>query len=121
MPVPTNENAVPGVYGKPRPSATAIVATVTASTDTYGARWRNPRRANAYGKTPMRPIAYAVRVETLTPAFAFATVEFTIARKTRIQNSPYSERAMPSQESAPEAPNPANLSGPKATSTAYVV
>ena len=78
------------------------MATVTASTETYGARCRNPNRASAYGKAPMRPIAYAVRVETLTPAFAFAMVELTMARKTSTQNSPYSERAMPSQESAPE-------------------
>src|SRR5689334_18801710 len=121
MPVPTTPNAVVGVYANPSPNATTMVAALTASTDTYGARCRKPSRANAYGKTPMRPIAYEVRVETFTPAFAFATVELTIARKTRIQNSPYSVRAMPSQESLPEAPKPANLSGPKATSTAYVV
>ena len=44
-----------------------------------------------------------------------------MARSTKNQNSPYSERAMPSHDAAPEAPNPANPAGPKATSTAYVV
>ena len=65
-----------------------MVAAVTASTDTYGARWRSPSRANAYGKAPMRPIAYAVRVETFTPALALAIVELTMARNTSTQNSP---------------------------------
>jgi hypothetical protein len=36
----------------------------------------------------MRPIAYAVRVETFTPALALATVELTMARNTSTQNSP---------------------------------
>ena len=50
-----------------------------------------------------------------------ATVEFTIARNTSTQKAPYRLRATPSHESAPEVPKVANLSGPKATSTAYVV
>ena len=44
-----------------------------------------------------------------------------MARNTKNQNSPYSDRAIPTQDAAPAAPNPANAAGPKATSTAYVV
>ena len=44
-----------------------------------------PRNA---GKARIRPIAYAVRLDTLTPALELASVELTIARKTRIQNRP---------------------------------
>src|ERR1700693_2007555 len=74
--------------------------------------------ANKFGKALIRPIANAVLVDTFTPALEFASVELTIARKTRIQNRPYSERARPSHELPPEVLNDANLPGPNATSTA---
>ncbi len=66
----------------------------------------------------MRPIANAVRLDTFTPAFALAMVEFTMARKIRIQNSPYNDRAIPSHDDAPELEKLAKSSGPKATVTA---
>ncbi len=44
--------------------------------------------ASTDGKAPIRPMAKEVRLETLTPALEFASVEFTMARKTRIQKSP---------------------------------
>jgi len=44
-----------------------------------------------------------------------------MARNTKNQNSPYRERAIPSHDTAPELPNPANPEGPNATSAAYVV
>src|SRR5262245_48135390 len=118
MPVPMIWNATSGLYASPRPSDATSVTAVTARIDTYGARWRNAMRANWYGKTPIRPIAKAVRVETFTPALALAIVEFTMARNTRTQNSPYRSRATPSQDEAPELVKFANLSGPKATSMA---
>jgi hypothetical protein len=49
----------------------------------------------------------------LTPAFALAIVEFTMARKTKNQNRPYSDRAMPSQDAAPvPVVKLPNLAGP---------
>jgi hypothetical protein len=54
----------------------------------------------------------------LTPAFAFAIVEFTMARNTKNQNSPYSVRAIPSQEADPALLNPEKPAGPNATSAA---
>src|SRR5712691_204012 len=74
--------------------------------------------ASTDGNALIRPIANEVRLDTFTPAFEFASVELTIARNTRIQNRPYSERARPSHEFAPEVVNVANLAGPNATSTA---
>ena len=41
-----------------------------------------------------------------------------MARNTKNQNSPYSERAIPTHDAAPELPNTENAAGPKATSTA---
>ena len=41
--------------------------------------------ASAFGNTPARPNAKAVRVNTLAPAFALAIVELMIAKRTRIQ------------------------------------
>src|SRR5262245_25884730 len=98
-----------------------MVRTETSRIDTYGARWRVARRASAYGNAPMRPIAKAVRLATLTPALALAIVELTMARKTKNQKMPYRSRATPSHELAPSVPKPENLSGPNATSIAYVV
>src|SRR5439155_77274 len=120
-PVATMPNAVTGSYPKPSPNEIATVAAVTSRIATTGERRRVDSRASAYGNAPIRPIAYAVRVDTFTPAFALATVEFTIARNTSTQKAPYRLRETPSHESAPEVPKVANLSGPKATSTAYVV
>ena len=57
--------------------------------------------ARKRGNAPIRPIAYAVRLDTFTPALALAMVEFTMARNTKNQNSPYSDRARPSQDAAP--------------------
>ena len=65
-----------------------MVTTVTSTIATYGDRLRVAMRASAYGNAPMRPIAYMVRLATLTPALALAIVEFTMARKTRIQKTP---------------------------------
>jgi len=45
-------------------------------------------RARNEGNALIRPIAKDVRLDTFTPAFALAMVELTMARKTRIQNSP---------------------------------
>ena len=53
-----------------------------------------------------------------TPALALPIVELTIARKTKNQNSPYSERAMPSRDEAPDDVKPENPAGPNATSAA---
>jgi hypothetical protein len=53
------------------------------------------------GNAPTRPIAYAVRLDTFTPALALAMVELTMARNTKNQKSPYSERARPSQDALP--------------------
>src|SRR5215472_15062737 len=78
--------------------------------------------ANGDGKALMRPRAKLMRLDTFTPAFEFASVEFTIARKTSIQNSPYSVLATPSHE-LPVLPvlKVSNPRGPVATSIAYVV
>lgn len=70
------------------------------------------------GKTPARPSAKAVRVETFEHALALAMVELTTARKTSTQNSPNEARATPSHEASPDTPKPANLSGPKYTDMA---
>ncbi len=59
-----------------------------------------------------------MRLDTFTPALAFAIVEFTMARNTKNQKSPYSARAIPTHDAAPEAVKPANFPGPNATSTA---
>jgi hypothetical protein len=52
---------------------------------------------------------------------AFAIVELTMARNTKNQNTPNSDRAIPTHDAAPALPNPPNSAGPKATSAAYVV
>ncbi len=44
-----------------------------------------------------------------------------MAKNTKNQNSPYSDRAIPTHDAEPELPNPANAAGPKAAFTAYVV
>jgi len=76
-------------------------------------------RARKWGKAPIRPIAYAVLVETFTPAFALAMVELTMPRNTKNQNAPYKERAMPTQDAAPvPVVKVWNWKGPNATSTA---
>ena len=59
-------------------------------------------RASAAGKARIRPIANDIRDAMFTPALALAIVELTIARKTKNQNSPYSVRAMPSQDASPD-------------------
>ena len=65
-----------------------MVAAVTSRIATIGERCRVDSRASAYGKAPIRPMANAVRLDTFTPAFALAMVEFTIARKTSTQKPP---------------------------------
>ena len=57
--------------------------------------------ARKRGNAPIRPIAYAVLLDTFTPALALAMVELTIARNTKNQNSPYSDLASPSQDALP--------------------
>src|SRR5579871_1682276 len=77
-------------------------------------------RASTFGKAWIRPMANEVRLDTFTPALEFASVEFTMARKTRIQNRPYSEWARPSQEALvvlTKVVKCENLPGPNATST----
>jgi hypothetical protein len=59
-----------------------------------------------------------VRLATFTPALALATVELTIARNTKNQNAPKSDRASPSHDAAPLVVNPLNWAGPNATVTA---
>ena len=44
--------------------------------------------ARKRGNAPIRPIAYAVRLDTFTPALALAMVELTMARNTKNQNRP---------------------------------
>src|SRR5579871_4336909 len=79
--------------------------------------------ASAVGSTLIRPIAYDMREAPFTPAFALAIVELTTARKTKNQKNPYRALAMPCQEAAALElmVKAANLPGPNATSTAYVV
>src|SRR5215470_16211022 len=79
--VATMPNAATGSYPKPSPYEIARVAAVTATMATTGERCRVDSRASAYGNAPIRPMANAVRLATLTPAFELAMVEFTIARK----------------------------------------
>src|SRR5258708_7565264 len=86
MPVATSRNAVIGSQVKPSARVAPIAIANCAATATTGDRWRGCSRANWRGKTPTRAIAYAVRVETVRPALAFAIVELTIAKNTRTQN-----------------------------------
>src|SRR5579862_5982330 len=112
-PVATIENATVGPYPRPRPSVTATVMTKATRTLLTGDRCRWLTAARKRGKAPIRPMAYAVLVDTFTPALALAIVEFTMARNTKNQNSPYSERARPSQDALPVSlANAANPFGP---------
>src|SRR5580693_9448762 len=118
MPVPVIANPFTGLYARPRPSSTATVATNDKTIASTGERCLGCTRASAAGNAWMRPIANDIRDAMFTPALAFAIVELTIARKTKNQNSPYSERAIPSQEAAPDEVNPENPAGPNATAAA---
>src|SRR5580700_6274011 len=100
-PVPTIANATVGSYLRPSPSVTATVMTKATRTLLTGDRCLGLTMARARGNAPIRPIAYAVRVETFTPALALAMVELTMARNTKNQNSPYRERARPTQDALP--------------------
>src|SRR6185437_10821618 len=100
-PVATMEKATSGPYPRPSPSVTATVITKATRTLLTGDRCRGLTIARNRGNAPIRPIAYAVRLDTFTPALALATVELTIARNTKNQNRPYSERARPSQDAVP--------------------
>ena len=97
---------------------TATVRTNVVTMAVTGERCRGCTRASACGKAPIRPMAKPVLLATFTPALAFAIVELTMARNTKNQNSPYSERARPSHDPEPELPKPENAAGPKTTSTA---
>src|SRR5579863_10570170 len=94
-------NASVGLYFRPRPSVTATVMMKATRTLLTGDRCRRLTAARKRGKAPIRPIAYAVLVETFTPALALAMVELTMARNTKNQNSPYSDRARPTQDALP--------------------
>src|ERR1700730_10843089 len=118
MPVPVIANPFTGLYGSPSPSSTATVSTNDKTIASTGERCFGWTRASAAGNAPIRPIANDIRDAMFTPALALPIVELTIARKTKNQNSPYSERAMPSQDAAPDDVNVANLSGPNATAAA---
>src|SRR5258708_36147168 len=98
-----------------------MVMTVATRMALAGERCLALMMARNEGNALIRPIANAVLLETFTPAFALAMVEFTIARKTSIQNKPYKDLAMPSQEAGPAPLNLKKEAGPNATSTAYVV
>src|ERR1700722_11103908 len=100
-PVPTMAKATVGPYPRPSPSVTAIVMTNSARTLQTEGRYFALTKARECGNAPIRPIAYEVRDDTLTPALALAMVELTMARNTKNQNSPYSERARPSHDALP--------------------
>jgi hypothetical protein len=53
----------------------------------------------------------------LTPALELAIVELTIARNTKNQNTPYSERASPSQDELPLVEKFPNRAGPNTVVT----
>src|SRR5580693_4974645 len=97
-PVPTIANATVGVYLRPSASVTAMVMTKATRTLLTGDLCRGLMVARNRGNAPIRPIAYAVLLETFTPALALAMVELTIARNTKNQNRPYSDLASPSQD-----------------------
>src|ERR1700761_3119740 len=118
MPVPVIANPFTGLYGRPRPSSTATVSTNDATIASTGERCLGCTRASAAGNAWMRPMANDIRDAMFTPALALPIVELTMARKTKNQNSPYSERAMPSQDEAPDDVNPEKPDGPYATSAA---
>src|SRR5580658_7719751 len=99
--VPTMAKATVGLYFRPSPSVTATVMTKATSTLLTGDRCLWLTVARKCGNAPIRPIAYAVLVETFTPALALAMVELTMARNTKNQNSPYSDRARPTQDAWP--------------------
>src|ERR1700722_8538894 len=121
-PVPTMAKATVGPYPRPSPSVTPMVMTNATSTLQTGDRCLALTMARKCGNAPIRPIAYEVRDDTLTPALALAMVELTMARNTKNQNSPYSERARPSHDALPvSVEKAAKPFGPYATSTAYVV
>src|ERR1700735_4175609 len=100
-PVPTMAKATVGSYFRPSPSVTATVMTNATRTLSIGDRCFGLTMARKCGNAPIRPIAYEVRDDTLTPALALAMVELTMARNTKNQNSPYSERARPSHDALP--------------------
>src|SRR5262252_5757250 len=96
----------------PRPTAVHVAIAGT------GDRCRSLTRANSGGNARTRPIANEVRLATFTPALELASVELMIAKKTSTQNTPYSERATPSQDRLPAPENFENPPGPTPTSIA---
>ncbi len=121
MMVATNTNAVTGSYLKPRTSGTASPITNCTNTARYGDRCVGWSLLRKRGSRRIRANAKAMRVETLDPALELAMDELMIAKNTSTQKMPYEACASPCHEEAPAPPKAANLSGPKATSTAYVV
>ena len=84
----TIAKATVGSYPRPSPSVTATVMTKATRTLLTGDRCRGLTIARKRGNAPIRPIAYAVRLDTFTPALALAMVELTMARNTKNQNRP---------------------------------
>ena len=77
-----------GVYFRPSASVTATVMTKATRMLSIGDRCFGLTTARKRGNAPIRPIAYAVRLDTFTPALALAMVELTIARNTKNQKIP---------------------------------
>ena len=71
-------------------SSTGAPLTLMKATRTLltGDRYIGLTIARKRGNAPIRPIAYAVRLDTFTPALALAMVELTMARNTKNQNRP---------------------------------
>ena len=84
----TIAKATVGPYPRPSPSVTATVMTKATRTLLTGDRCLGLTIARKRGNAPIRPIAYAVRLDTFTPALALAMVELTMARNTKNQNRP---------------------------------
>jgi hypothetical protein len=62
------------LYFRPSASVTATVMTKATRTLYTGDVWRGLTIARKRGNAPIRPIAYAVLVDTFTPALALAMV-----------------------------------------------
>src|SRR6266852_2517410 len=88
MMVPTNANAVVGVYCSPSHRVSTRPTPNVVSTATYGDLNLGCVRPNAFGITRMRPIAHRHRDAAHPPPFEHAAAEFRNAMNRNTQPTP---------------------------------